>query len=293
MSMSNNSFVSQGLGGRFGAGGGGVAKDILSQSILERSQMGAGNTSIMDLMTGHAAPSMKEIANRSMSISKPKEHSFVSSQKSFFSKKPTQLMTKKQESADAGAASAKKSESDAQYIISDGSFSSSDGGGVKKVDAFSDDNSEEESEDSQDCIVETDTKVKSTGFFQKLRLRDIMKEKGHKKTEVFREGESDEYNSEVDGEPSIDTPEVNYDLLGMLDKEHELHEHTLNLVMMHEELPDDWENELSWQKRKKHHQRKLDESWHKRVEEQGEDDEPEPRPIVDINEITRDLLTSD
>ena len=114
--------------------------------------------------------------------------------------------------------------------------------------------------------METDTKVKSTGFFQKLRLRDIMKEKGHKKTEVFREGESDEYNSEVDGEPSLDTPEVNYDLLGMLDKEHELHEHTLGLVMMHEELPDDWENQLSWQKRKKHHQKKLDESWHKRVE---------------------------
>lgn len=61
MSMSNNSFVSQGLGGaRFGAGAGG-ARDILSQSILERSMAGHGNTSIMDLMTGHTAPSMKEI----------------------------------------------------------------------------------------------------------------------------------------------------------------------------------------------------------------------------------------
>lgn len=114
MSMSNNSFVSQGLGGRFGAGGGGAAKDILSQSILERSMAGAGNTSIMDLMTGHAAPSMKEIANRSMSIVKPKEHSFVSSQKSFFSKKPAQLMAQKQETAEAAAPSTtKKSESDA------------------------------------------------------------------------------------------------------------------------------------------------------------------------------------
>lgn len=70
MSMGNNSFVSGmggGLGGRLG--GGGNAKDILSRSIMENS-MAAGtgnmNTSIMDLMTGHAAPSMKEIANRSM-----------------------------------------------------------------------------------------------------------------------------------------------------------------------------------------------------------------------------------
>ena len=93
MSMGNNSFVSAGmgaaaggLGGRFG--GGGAAKDILSRSILENSMAGGGNTSIMDIMTGHAAPTMKEIANRSMQMSKPREHSFVSSQKSFFSKKP-------------------------------------------------------------------------------------------------------------------------------------------------------------------------------------------------------------
>ena len=94
MSMSNNSFVSQGmggggLGGRLG--GAGAGRDILSQSILENSMAGRGNTSIMDLMTGHAAPSMKDIQNRSMSLSKPREHSFVSSQKSFFSKKPHQL----------------------------------------------------------------------------------------------------------------------------------------------------------------------------------------------------------
>ena len=96
MSMGNNSFVSAGLGGggRFG-GGGGNAKDILSRSILENSMAGGGNTSIMDIMTGHAAPSMKEIQNRSMQMSKPREHSFVSSQKSFFSKKPKDLGMKK------------------------------------------------------------------------------------------------------------------------------------------------------------------------------------------------------
>ena len=57
---------------------------------MDNSMAGAGNTSIMDLMTGHSAPSMKEIANRSMSVFK-KEDSFCSSQKSFFSKKPKEL----------------------------------------------------------------------------------------------------------------------------------------------------------------------------------------------------------
>ena len=68
MSMSNASFVSQGLGGGLGTrfGGGGNPRDILSRSIMENSRNGAGNTSIMDLMTGHAAPSMAEMANRSM-----------------------------------------------------------------------------------------------------------------------------------------------------------------------------------------------------------------------------------
>ena len=99
MSMSNNSFVSQGLGGGLGGrlGGGGGARDILSQSILENSMAGKGNTSIMDLATGLSAPSMKEIANRSMSVSKPMQNSFVSSQKSFFSKKPKELIAKNQE----------------------------------------------------------------------------------------------------------------------------------------------------------------------------------------------------
>jgi len=62
---------------------------------MDNSMAGGGNTSIMDIMTGHNAPSMKEIANRSMSLSKPKEHSFMSSQKSFFSKKPKELVAQK------------------------------------------------------------------------------------------------------------------------------------------------------------------------------------------------------
>ena len=102
-------------------------------------------------------------------------------------------------------------EDDDQYLISDRSYSSSEGGEIKKVDDFSDDQSMDSN--SEDCIVETETKTKSTGFFHKLRLRDIMKEKGSKKVEIFREGESEEYNSEVDGDASFDTPVLNYDLL--------------------------------------------------------------------------------
>lgn len=51
-----------------------------------------------------------------------------------------------------------------------------------------------------------------------------MKSKGNKKTEVFREGESEEYNSEVDGEElNLDTPGVNYDILGVRDSKSEIH----------------------------------------------------------------------
>ena len=90
-------------------------------------------------------------------------------------------------------------------LIDDDSFSDcSDGGVIRKVEAFSDENSD--ASDSDDCVIETDTKVKSTGFFQKLKLRDIMKQKNMHKVQTFREGESDEYNSEVDGEPSFDAP---------------------------------------------------------------------------------------
>ena len=65
-------------------------------------------------------------------------------------------------------------ESDPVQVVGGDSYSdASDGGEIKKVDAFSDENSDDS--DSQDCVIETDSKVKSTGFFHKLRLRDIMK----------------------------------------------------------------------------------------------------------------------
>lgn len=230
MSMSNNSFISQGgLGtGRFGGGGGGGARDILSQSIMDNSMAGGGNTSIMDIMTGHSAPSMKEMANRSMSLSKPKEHSFMSSQKSFFSKKPKELVAQKQPKG-----------KDNNYLISDESFSdSSNGGEIKKVDAFSSNSSDSDCE-----IINEDSKIKSTGFFHKLRLRDMLKSKGQKKVDAFREGESDEYNSEVDGDDfNIEAPTINYDILDVRMGEKKIHKTLVKLVMQHEELPEDWQD---------------------------------------------------
>ena len=234
--MSNNSFASQGLGGALGGrlgGGGGAARDVLSRSILEHSQAGAGNTSIMDLMTGHAAPSQGEMANRSMSIVK-RERSFLSSQKSFFSKKPPEM-----------AAMASAPQATGNIDADDESMSDeSEGGVVKKVDAFSDEQSE--SDDSQDCVIETEGKVKSTGFFHKLRLRDIMKSKGAKKVEIFREGESEEYNSEVDGEIELDTAGVNYDILGVRERTNSIHTPLLNLVLRYEELPEDFDEMLTF-----------------------------------------------
>ena len=51
-----------------------------------------------------------------------------------------------------------------------------------------------------------------------------MKQKGNKKTEIFREGESEEYNSEVDGDLDLDdTPAINYDILGVREGKNELH----------------------------------------------------------------------
>ena len=233
--MSNNSFASQGLGGALGGrlgGGGGNARDILSRSILENSMAGAGNTSIMDLMTGHAAPTQNEMANRSMSIVK-RERSFLSSQKSFFSKKPPEL------AARAAPQNAANNDADDETISDE-----SAGGVVKKVDAFSDEQSD--SDASEDCVVETEAKVKSTGFFHKLRLRDIMKAKGQRQVEIFREGESEEYNSEVDGELELENAGVNYDILGVRERSSQIHAPLLNLVLRYEELPEDFDDMLTF-----------------------------------------------
>ena len=127
---------------------------------------------------------------------------------------------------------------------------SSGGGEIKRVDAFSDEDSN--SSDSEDCeIIDDNSKVKSTGFFEKLKLRTMLKSKGQKKCDIFREGESDEYNSEVDGDDlDLEPPQINYDILGVRDGKDNTHSILLELIDKHEEVPEDLEDRLTYKKRK-------------------------------------------
>jgi len=68
---------------------------------------------------------------------------------------------------------------------------------------------------------------------------------------AFREGESEEYNSEVDGDMSMEDNGVNYDILGVRDASSSAHKPLLNLVMRFEELPDDFEECLTFEQRRK------------------------------------------
>ena len=63
-----------------------------------------------------------------------------------------------------------------------------------------------------------------------------------KKQEVFREGESDEYNSEVDGqEMDFDTPELNFDITGIRSSKIDYHKQLLGLATKFGNLPEDFE----------------------------------------------------
>ena len=73
-----------------------------------------------------------------------------------------------------------------------------------------------------------------------------MKSKGAKQVEIFREGESEEYNSEVDGEIELDTAGVNYDILGVRERGCQIHTPLLNLVLRYEELPEDFDEMLTF-----------------------------------------------
>ena len=135
-------------------------------------------------------------------------------------------------------------------MLDDDSFSSdSEGGAVKKVEAFSDEDSD--MSNSEDCVVETKQNIKSTGFFQKQRLRDIIKKTGKGKVDIFREGESEEYNSEVDGDISIEDAGINYDILDVKKGENKIHQPLLDLITRYEELPEDFENMLTFENKRK------------------------------------------
>lgn len=73
-----------------------------------------------------------------------------------------------------------------------------------------------------------------------------MKSKGAKQVEIFREGESEEYNSEVDGEIELDTAGVDYDILGVRERSNQVHTPLLNLILRYEELPEDFDEMLTF-----------------------------------------------
>ena len=97
-------------------------------------------------------------------------------------------------------------------------------GDVQVVQSF-ESGSDSDSDDVE--IVTANDKLKSAGFFQKMYMKDTLA-KDKKNIQAFREGESDEYNSEVDGDSiDIDTAEVNYDILEVHDTKTVYHKQTL------------------------------------------------------------------
>ena len=110
---------------------------------------------------------------------------------------------------------------------------------IKKVDCMT-----ESESDSDDCVIEQDdSKVKSTGFFHKLRLKNLVRSKGGAKKgmDEFREGESEEYNSEVDGEIEIEAESgMNFDILGVREGDHRAHKAVVDSIFHFEDLPEDY-----------------------------------------------------
>ena len=166
-------------------------------------------------------PSAKDIANRSMSLAvKPQERSIIKSSSSFYSRKVPLLTGGNKED------------------ISD---MSSEGDLVKKVDSFED--SDSNSDDVQIVTEgEMKTHIKSKDHFYKNMLKDTVTKAGPMMTE-FREGESEEYNSEVDGKSvsfDFDTPQLNFDILDIREGKNALHTPLINLVLKYGDLDEDY-----------------------------------------------------
>lgn len=122
----------------------------------------------------------------------------------------------------------------------------------------------------------------------------------------FREGESEEYNSEVDGhsESSLDfdTPELNFDILNVREGKNVLHKPLLALVLKYGGLDADFDDKITFSKHLKNAKRKK----RKELAEQDDIDLPddieeerkecevsEKSDKVTLNDITRDYLTAD
>ena len=223
MSMSNASYISAaglGLGGKLQS----AQKDILSRSIMENHNAG-GNTSIMDIMSGYNMPmNTRELNNKSMSMNKGQQRSFIKSQSSFYSKDPNQ--------------------------VKNANESSDSGGEVIQVD-------DNNMSDSDDCVIEEkETKAKGTGFYYKQQLKETVKKA--KVTDAFREGESDEYDSEAD-DIDVDMDALDYDLLRIREGHGEYHAELLALVMKFGGIEEEVMDSLTFKKAIRSKQKQVNE----------------------------------
>ena len=116
---------------------------------------------------------------------------------------------------------------------------------------------------------------------------------------MFREGESDEYNSEVDGDAvDIDAPEINFDILEINKSSNPYHKTLVNLVMKSCDLPEDFENLMTFDNHRKEVQKQVDDEYKEKLQrlqdgEEFDDDESFEKKYVTNADITTDYLTCD
>ena len=101
--------------------------------------------------------------------------------------------------------------------------------------------------------------MKSTGFYYKAMLRENIKDKLSPQNECFREGESEDYDSEDADDIDFDTPVVNFDIVGVKDEAHAFHKTVMNLVAKHTEDFEELNESLTHKFYLRQKQREVDE----------------------------------
>ena len=220
---------------------------------MENNNAG-GNTSIMDIMSGYNLPMNGDLTNKSMRMNKGQSRSFVKSQSSFYSKNKSE---RKQDQSDDS------------------------GGEILQVDQFDD----EKDSDSDDCVIETaETKAHGTGFFYKQQLKQTVKKA--KITENFREGESDEYDSEAE-DLDINLEQLDFDLLKVKSGTSVYHQELIHLITKFGGIPEEITENLTYKQTLRKAQNLANEEYQAKLEalENQEDSEEVEKPVVTLQDI--------
>jgi hypothetical protein len=174
---------------------------------MEHSYMKRRDTSIMDIVSGYSMQSVHELSNRSMVMDRPLRRSI----------EPNQMMRR---SIISNEILHNSSFISTGHVIFDEASDSNDCDVVAKQTSFNE-------SDSDDCVIEKeDTKVKSTGFYYKEKLKEITSKAPV--AQCYVEGESDDYASECS--ELFEVPVVNFDILDVRRVENPLHKTVLNLL---------------------------------------------------------------